>query len=103
MVRFGDTGEVVIDDFHGNVPRLRSHRLRRLMMYAGPLLNNRRVRAAGARRCADHVVVIDIETGQERARAEVPSLFQGVVFPAVGWGRDFYYPTISTLARVSVV
>jgi hypothetical protein len=59
--------------------------------------------AAGARCCADDVVVIDIETGDERARAEIPSLFPGVVFPAVGWGRDLYYPTMSALARVSVV
>ena len=103
MIRFGDTGEVVIDDFHGTLPGLRDHRLRRLMTHAGPLLNNRLVRAAGARRCSDHVVVVDIETGQERARAKIPSLFQGVVFPAVGWGRDLYYPTMSTLARVSVV
>ncbi|OSC37213.1 hypothetical protein [Mycobacterium decipiens] len=103
MVRFGDTGEVVIDDYHADLPRLRTQRLRRLMAYAGPLLNNRHVRAAGASRCSDDVVVIDIETGQERARARVPSLFQGIVFPAVGWGRDLYYPTISKLARVSVV
>jgi hypothetical protein len=103
MIQFGDTGEVVIDDFHGGLPTLRNHRLRRLMTHAGPLMNSRLVRAAGARRCSDDVVVIDIETGHERARAKIPSLFQGVVFPAVGWGRDLYYPTMSTLARVSVV
>jgi len=103
MVRFGDTGEVVINDFRTALPRLRDPRLRRLAMHASPLLSSRRVRAAGARRCADHVVVLDIETGRERARAEVPSLFQGVVFPAVGWDRDVYYPTLSNLARISVI
>lgn len=103
MLRFPDTGEVVINDFHTVLPRLRDPRLRRLAMQAGPLLSNRRLRAAGARRSADHVVVLDIETGRERARAKVPSLFQGVVFPAVGWGRDLYYPTLSNLARVSVI
>lgn len=103
LIRFPDTGEVVINDFHADLPRVRSHRWRRLMNQGGAVLNQRRVRAAGARRCSDHVVVLDIETGQERARAQVPSLFQGVVFPAVGWGRDFYYPTMSTIARVSVV
>lgn len=103
LVRFADTGEVVINDFHSALPPPRNRGLRRLTSHAGPLLSNRRVRAAGARRCADHVVVLDIESGQERARAAVPSLFQGVVFPAVGWGRDLYYPTLSTLARISVV
>lgn len=102
MIRFPDTGEVVIDDFHSGLPQLRSHRLRGLTRYAGSLVNYRRIRAASNRRCSDDVVVLDIETGHERARAKVPSLFQGVVFPAVGWDRDFYYATMSTLARVSV-
>jgi hypothetical protein len=28
---------------------------------------------------------------------------QSAVFPAVGWGRDLYYPTVATLARLTVV
>ena len=53
-------------------------------------------------RSHDDVVVIDIQTGEERARASVPSLFQSVLFPAPGWDRDLYYVTFSTIARVSV-
>ena len=104
MIRYPDTGEVVINDFRDGLPALRSHRLRRLTMRgAGRLLSSSRVRAAAARRCSDDVVVIDIESGQERARAAVPSMTQGVLFPAVGWGRDFYYPTLTALARLTVV
>jgi hypothetical protein len=49
------------------------------------------------------VVVLDIETGSETARARVPSMFQSVLFPAPGWERDLYWCTFSTLARLEVV
>ena len=103
MIRYPDTGEVVINDFHDGFPALRSHRLRRLAMRGGKLVSSPRVRAAAARRSTDNVVIIDIESGEERARAAVPSVTQGVLFPCVGWSRDLYYPTMTTLARLSVV
>lgn len=102
MLRYPDTGEIVINDFHDGLPALRDPRLRRLATRGGRLVSSRRVRAAAARRCHDDVVVLDIETGAEKARAPVPSLFQGVLFPAAGWGRDLYYCTFSTLARITV-
>jgi len=49
----------------------------------------------------DAVVVLDIETGAERARADTGSAVQSVVFPAVGWGRDFYYASFAVVARVA--
>jgi hypothetical protein len=103
MVRYSDTGEVVINDFHDGFPPIRNHRLRRLAMRGGRLVSSRRLRAAAALRCHDDVVVLDIETGEEKARAPIPSMFQGVIFPAAGWGRDLYYCTFSTLARLTVV
>ncbi len=48
-------------------------------------------------------MIVDIETGDERARARVPSMFQSVVFPAPGFDRDLYWCTFSTLARLEVV
>jgi hypothetical protein len=48
------------------------------------------------------VVVLDIETGAETARARVGGLTQGVVFPSPGWGRDLYWCSMSRLARVFV-
>jgi len=54
------------------------------------------------RRWGEEVVVLDIETGIERARVRVGGLQQGVVFPSVGWGRDFYWCSMSKVARVYV-
>jgi hypothetical protein len=48
------------------------------------------------------VVVLDIETGDERGRVRVGGLTQGVVFPSVGWGRDLYWCSMGKLARVFV-
>jgi hypothetical protein len=50
----------------------------------------------------EEVVVLDITTGQERARVRVGGLTQGVVFPSVGWARDFYWCSMGRLARVFV-
>ena len=55
---------------------------------------------------ADHgdaLVVLDVETGDERGRVASGSAEQCVVFPSAGFGRDLYYCSFSTLARVSVV
>ncbi len=49
----------------------------------------------------DAVVVLDIETGAERARADTGSPVQSVVFPAVGWARDVYYTSFAVVARVA--
>ena len=49
----------------------------------------------------DDVVVLDIESGRERARADGKPV-QSVVFPAVGFGRDVYYCSFGMLARVWV-
>jgi len=47
--------------------------------------------------------VVDIETGQEYARADTGSPVQSVLFPAPGFGRDFYLVSFSTLTRCEVV
>ncbi len=48
----------------------------------------------------DSLVVIGIADGHERARVLVGSPAQSVVFPAPGFGRDAYYVSLSTVARV---
>jgi len=53
-------------------------------------------------RGGESVVVLDIETGAERARALIGGMMQGVVFPSIGWDRDFYWCSMSKLARVSI-
>ncbi len=51
-------------------------------------------------RFADDIVVLDIETGAERARVASGSPVQSVLFPAVGFDRDFYYCSFAAIARV---
>ncbi|HEY3723475.1 MAG TPA: hypothetical protein VGN59_08960 [Acidimicrobiia bacterium] len=51
---------------------------------------------------ADQVIVLDLETGTERARARTGSPLQSVVFPAPGFGRDLYLCSFTTLSRVTV-
>lgn len=70
MIRYPDTGELVVND-HGDA--------------------------------GDAVVVLDIETGAERARADTGSPVQSVVFPAAGFGRDFWYCSFARVARATVV
>jgi hypothetical protein len=53
-----------------------------------------------ATRMADAIVVLDIETGAERLRVDAGSAVQSVLFPAAGFGRDFYYCSFATLTRV---
>ncbi len=50
----------------------------------------------------EEVVVLQIETGQELARVRSGGMMQGVVFPSVGWGRDFYWSSMGRLARIFV-
>ena len=50
----------------------------------------------------EEVVVLNIDTGTEIARTRIGGISQGVVFPSVGWGRDFYWTTFDRLARVFV-
>lgn len=49
----------------------------------------------------DDVVVLDIETGQERVRVDSGSPVQSVLFPAAGFERDLYYCSFTTIARIS--
>jgi len=54
------------------------------------------------RRMGEEVVVLQIETGAEIGRVRSGGLTQGVVFPSVGWERDFYWSSMGRLARVFV-
>ncbi len=54
------------------------------------------------RRGSDQVVVLDIGSGEERARADTGSPIQSVLFPAAGFNRDFYLCTFTTISRVAL-
>jgi hypothetical protein len=55
-----------------------------------------------ASRGTDQVVVLHIESGRELARADTTAPIQSLVFHAPGFERDFYYCSMSTIARVTV-
>jgi hypothetical protein len=55
-----------------------------------------------AARMADEIVVLDIETGDERVRVDAGSVVQSVVFPAAGFDRDFYYCSFAAVTRVAL-
>ena len=60
-------------------------------------------RRALLRAGGDQLVVLDLDSGAEKARVDVPSPIQGFLFPAPGFGRDVYYQSLTTIARVRVV
>ncbi len=54
------------------------------------------------RHWGEEVVVLEVETGSERGRVRSGGITQGVVFPSVGWERDFYWCSMGRLARIFV-
>ena len=102
LLLFGDTGELVAYDFHA-LPGARTRLARAAGRRGGArLVLSPRVRRLAARLAHEDVLVLDVETGVERGRASVPSLFQSVLFPCPGWNRDVYYCSFSTVARIAV-
>ncbi|MEY2459639.1 MAG: hypothetical protein QOG30_1469 [Acidimicrobiaceae bacterium] len=55
-----------------------------------------------ASRNADQIVVVDIESGRELARADTGSPVQSVLFPCPGFDRDVYLCSLTTVSRVTV-
>ena len=101
MIHYAESGELVLHDHRG--PAIARTRVARaLANRSSRPANSPATRRALTRQSADEVVVVDIETGVERARARVPTMFQSVLFPAPGFGRDLYWCTFSTLARLEV-
>jgi len=50
----------------------------------------------------DNVVILDIESGEEKGRVKGKNMAQGLAFSAPGWGRDLYYILGDKLVRVWV-
>jgi len=103
LIVFPDTRELVVQDWR-DWPAMRRPGVRPLTRVAGQLL----ARSGGARRASlrtgqDSLVVCDLDTGAEKARVSVPSASQGFLFPSPGFGRDLYYQSLTTIARVAVV
>ncbi len=102
LILYPDTRELVVQDFD-DVSALRWPPVRRALRPAfGVLGRSARVRRASLRSGRDQLVVLDLDTGRDRARVEVPSPSQAFLFPAPGFQRDVYYQSITTIARVAV-
>lgn len=103
LIAYPDTRELVCGDWW-DTGSMRRGPIRRAMRALGPLLSRSRLaRRASLRTGADRLVVLDLDTGEEKARAEIPSPSQGFLFPAPGFRRDVYYQSLTTIARVEVV
>ncbi len=101
MIQYPESGELVLHDYRG--PAIARTRIARaLANRSSRPADSPTVRRALTRGSADEVIVVDIETGVQRARTRVPTMFQSVLFPAPGFGRDLYWCTFSTLARLEV-
>ena len=51
-------------------------------------------------RMVEQVVVLDIATGDELARADTGGPLQAAVFPALGWDATVYWCSLSTVSRL---
>ncbi|HJK96700.1 MAG TPA: hypothetical protein RMF84_05730 [Polyangiaceae bacterium LLY-WYZ-14_1] len=59
------------------------------------------VRRALAAMASDDVVILDLDTGEERDRVRVPTALQSYVFPAPGDVGDLYYLSLTALGRIT--
>jgi hypothetical protein len=103
LVLYPDTRELVVGDWR-DVEALRRPFVRPIMRVVGQALGG--VSSARRRSLAmghDELVVLDLDSGEEKGRVRVPSPSQGFLFPAPGFGRDVYYQSLTTIARVAVV
>jgi hypothetical protein len=103
LILHPDTRELVTQDWRDR-PQLRGPRVRRALKPAFEALAT----VASARRASlplghDDLVVLDLDTGAEKARVAVPSPSQAFLFPAPGFGRDVLYQSLTTIARIEVV
>jgi len=102
LILYPDTRELVAQDWQ-DPALLRRPALRRALRPAFQLLSHsERVRRASLRSGSDQLVVLDLHSGAEKARVGVPSPSQAFLFPAPGFGRDVYYQSLTTIARVAV-
>lgn len=95
IVRNTDTAPVVLEElWHLKNFGAASHML--LFENTGELCVN------DYQRFNEQVVILDIETGHEKARVRTGGLMQGVVFPSAGWHRDIYWSAMDRLTRIHI-
>ena len=103
LILYPDTRELVVQDWK-DLAALRRPLVRRTLAPALQVLaQSAAARRASLRTGSDQLVVLDLDTGEDKARVDVPSPSQGFLFPAPGFARDVYYQSLTTIARVAVV
>ncbi len=103
LILYPDTRELVVCDWR-DAAWMRRRGVRPVTRVSGQLLARwPTARRASLRTGSDALVILDLDTGSEKARAEVPSPSQAFLFNAPGFGRDVYYQSLTTIARVAVV
>jgi hypothetical protein len=100
LIRFPDTGALLAYDFRAPAA-FRTRAFRAISRWIAPILTRPAARRRLANVTSEDVVLLDVATGAELARAAIPTIVQSVVFPAPGWSSDLYYCSFSTIARVS--
>ncbi|HKP89581.1 MAG TPA: hypothetical protein VJT75_06355 [Thermoleophilaceae bacterium] len=102
LIVYPDTRELVAQDWTGASFLLRPRVRRALRPAMQAFARFAAARRASLRTGNDRLVVLDLDTGADRARVDVPSPSQGFLFPAPGFERDVYYQSLTTIARVEV-
>ncbi|MDQ3102224.1 MAG: hypothetical protein M3Q53_00060 [Actinomycetota bacterium] len=102
LIVYPEARELIVGDWR-DVKAMRRPAVRPALR----VLNQVLARSPAARRASlrigsDQLVVLDLDTGEEKGRVDVPSPAQGYLFPAPGFGRDVYYQSLTTIARVVV-
>lgn len=102
LILHPDTRELIVQDWQDRPP---PPRIRAAMRPAfGALARLPAARRAAARiGRGDRLVVLDLDTGAEKASCTVPSATQSYLFPAPGFGRDIYHQSLTTIARAQVL
>jgi len=102
LILYPDTREMVVQDWT-DTAALRRPIVRRTLGPAFQVLaGSATARRASLRTGHDQLAVLDLDSGEDKARVDVPSPSQAFLFPAPGFARDIYYQSITTIARVTV-
>ena len=102
LIVFPDTRELVVQDYSDLAFRRTTFARWFLWPALRRLGRNEKMRRAALPLGSDSMVVLDLDTGEEKARVRVPSTSQAFLFPAPGFDRDLYYLSMTTIARVTV-
>lgn len=101
LILFPDTRELVVQDFR-DFGFTRSSWFRSLFRRGIQSLGQHALVRRYPIMGSDSLVVIDLDSGEEKGRVKVPSPSQAFLFPAPGFDRDLYYLSATSMARITI-